>query len=82
MVSPNKYEKDRVLVINRNGKQPKCTLYFGDKTVKQTNEYYYVMITECGLFSSAMRMLHKKDLKAIFCLLNTVNKTKQLPVKS
>ena len=39
------------------------------------------MITGCGSFSSAMKMLHKKDLKAMFCLSNNVNKTKQLPVK-
>ena len=39
------------------------------------------MITACGSFSSAMKMLYKKGLKAMFCLLNNVNKTKQLPVK-
>ena len=63
------------LVINRNGKEPKCKLYFGDKIVKQTNKYCYlgVMITACGSFSSAMKMLYKKGLKAMFCLLNSVN---------
>ena len=51
--------------------------------MKQTNEYCYlgVMITACGSFLSAMKMLYKKGLKAMFCLLNNVNKTKQLPVK-
>ena len=56
--------------------------------MKQTNEYCYlgVMITSCGSLSSgplssAMKMLYKKGLKAMFCLLNTVSKTKQLPVK-
>ena len=51
--------------------------------ILETNEYCYlgVMIIACGSFSSAMKMLHKKGLKAMFCLLNTVNKTKQLPVK-
>ena len=39
------------------------------------------MITACGSFSSGMKMLYKKGLKAIFCLLNNVNKTKQLPAK-
>ena len=38
------------------------------------------MITACGSFSSAMKMLYKKGLKAMFCLLNDVNKTKQLPI--
>ena len=63
-----------------NGKQPKCKLHFGDNIV---NQYCYlgVMITACGSFSSAMKMLYKKGIKAIFCLLNSVNKTKQLPVK-
>ena len=28
-----------------------------------------------------MKMLYKKGRKAMFCLLNSVNKTKQLPVK-
>ena len=28
-----------------------------------------------------MKMLYKKGLKTMFCLLNNVNKTKQLPVK-
>ena len=76
-------KKTQYLVINRNGKQPKCKLYFGDKIVKQTNEYCYlgVMITARGSFSSAMKRLYKKSLKAMFCLLNTVNKTKPLPVK-
>ena len=76
-------KKTQYLVINRNGKQPKCNLHFGDNIVKQTNEYCYlgVMITACGSFSSAMKMLYKKSLKAMFCLLNNVNKTKQLPVK-
>ena len=76
-------KKIQYLVINRNGKQLKCKLHFGDNIVKQTNEYCYlgVMITACGSFSSAMKMLYKKDLKAMFCLLNNVNKTKQLPVK-
>ena len=76
-------KKTQYLVINRNGKQPKCKLHFGDNIVKQTNEccYLSVMITACGSFSSAMKMLHKKSLKAMFCLLNNVNKTKQLPVK-
>ena len=71
------------MVINRNGKQPKCKLHFGAKIVKQTNEYCYlgVVITACGSFSSAMKMLYKKGLKAMFCLLNNVNKTKQPPVK-
>ena len=38
------------LVINRNGKQLKCNLHFGDNIVKQTNEYCClgVMITACG----------------------------------
>ena len=56
---------------------------FGDSIVKQTNEYCYlgVMITACGSFSSAMKILYKKGLKAMFCLLNNVNKTRQLPVK-
>ena len=83
MVSPNKYEKTQYLVINRNGKQPKCKLHFGDNIVKQTNEYCYlgVMITAFGSFPSAMKMLYKKGLKAMFCLLNNVNKTKQLAVK-
>ena len=51
--------------------------------MKQINEYCYLgaMITACGSFSSAMKMLYKKGLKAMFCLLNNVNKTKQLPVK-
>ena len=55
MVSSNKHEKTRYLAINRNGKQPKFELYFGDKIVKQANEYCYlgVMITACGSFSSA-----------------------------
>ena len=76
-------KKTQYLVINRNSKQPKCNLHFGDNIVKQTNEYCYlgVMITACGSFSSAMKMLYKKGLKAMFCLLNNVNKTKQLPVK-
>ena len=76
-------KKTHYLVINRNGKQPKCKLHFGDNIVKQTNEYCYlgVMITACGSFSSAMKMLYKKGLKAMFCLLNNVNETKQLPVK-
>ena len=71
------------LVINRNGKQPKCNIHSGDNIVKQTNEYCYlgVMITACGSFSSSMKMLYKKGLKAMFCLLNNVNKTQQLPVK-
>ena len=74
--------RTQYFVINRNGKQPKCKLYSRDKIVKQTNEYCYlgVMITACGSFSSAMKMLYKKGLKAMYCLLNTVNKTKQLPV--
>ena len=77
-------KKTQYLVINRNGKQPKCNLHFGDNIVKQTNEYCYlgVMITGCGSFSSAMKMLYKKGLKAMFCLLNNVNKTKQLPDQS
>ena len=52
--------------------------------MKQTNEYRNlgVMITACGSFSSAMKMLYKKDLKAMFCLLNTVNKTSNLSLKS
>ena len=76
-------KKTQYLVINRNGKQPKCNLHFGDNIVKQTNECCYlgVMITACGSFSSSMKMLYKKGLKAMFCLLNNVNKTKQLPVK-
>ena len=72
MVSPNKHEKTQYLVINRNGTQLKCKLYFGDEIVKQTNEYCYlcIMITECSSFSSAMKMLYKRGLKAMFCLLN------------
>ena len=52
--------------------------------MKQTNEYCYlgVMTTACGSFSSATKMLHKKGLKTMFCLLNTVNKTKQYPVET
>ena len=54
--------------------------------MKQINEYCYlgVMITACDSFSSAMKMLYKKGLKAMLCLLNSVNKnkTKQLPVKT
>ena len=40
----------------------------GDNIVKQTNEHCYlgVMITACGSFSSAMKMLYKKGLKAMF----------------
>ena len=51
--------------------------------MKQTNEYCYlgVMITACGSFSLAMKTLYKKGLKAMFCLLNNVNKTKQLSAK-
>ena len=58
-------KKTQYLVVNRNGKQPKCKLYFGENIVKQTNEYCYlgVMITACGSFSSAMKMLYKKGLK-------------------
>ena len=65
-----KMKKTQYLVINRNGKQPKCNLHFGDNIMKQTNEYCYlsVMITACGSFSSAMKMLYKKGLKAMFCL--------------
>ena len=76
-------KKTQYLVINKNGEQPRCGLYFRDKIVKQANEYYYLgaMITACGSFSSVMKMLYKKCLKAMFCLLNTVNKTKQLPAK-
>ena len=76
-------KKPQCLVINRNGKQPKFIIYFGDKIVKQTNEYCCigVMITACGSYSSAMKMLHKNGLKAMFCLLDTVNKTKKLQVK-
>ena len=76
-------KKIQFLVINKNGKQPKCNLHFGDNIVKQTNEYCYLgeMITACCSFSSAMKMLYKKGFKAMFCLLNNVNKTKQLPVK-
>ena len=76
-------KKTQYLVINRNGKQPMRKLHFGDMIVMQTNEYRYlgVMITACGSFSSAMKMLYKKGLKALFCLLNSVNKTKQLLVK-
>ena len=61
-------KKTQYLVINRNGKQLKCKLYFGDKIVKHTNEYCYlgVMITACGSFSSAMKILYKKGLKAMF----------------
>ena len=76
-------KKTQYLAINSNGKQPEYKLYFRDKIVKQTNEYCYigVMITSSGSLSSAMKMLYKKGLKAMFCLLNTVNKKKQLPVK-
>ena len=76
-------KKTQYLVINRNGKQPKCKLYFGDRIVKQTNGYCYLglIITACGSFSTAMKMLYKKSLKAMFYQLNTVNKTKQLSVK-
>ena len=83
MVSQINMKKTRYLVINRNGKQPKCNLHFGDNIVKQINEYCHlgVMITAYGSFSSAMKMLCKKGLKAMFCLLNNVNKTKQLPVE-
>ena len=31
-------KKTQYLVINRNGKQPKCNLHFGDNIVKQTND--------------------------------------------
>ena len=35
-------KKTQYLVINRNGKHPKCKLHFGYKIVKQTDEYYYL----------------------------------------
>ena len=35
-------KKTMYLVIDRNGKQPMCRLYFGDKIVKRPNEYCYL----------------------------------------
>ena len=76
--------KTKCMVITRNGHGEKVNLKFNDESVTQTNSYCYscTMISSCGsLLSLAMRTQYKKEIKAMFALLSSINRGKNTSPK-